>query len=108
MSERLDVLSLSLRRLTVIVLDNARVPKKAVKERCLVWQARGLFVWFLPTYSPQLNIAEVLWKRLKYEWLRPSDYENKDTLHFAGWKALAAVGTALSINFAKPKQSNAF
>jgi hypothetical protein len=73
-SEKLDQLSLSLRRLTVVVLDNARVHTKAVKDRSWVWQERGLFVWFLPTYSPHLNIAEVLWRKLKYEWLRAEDY----------------------------------
>ncbi len=59
-SERLDALSLALRRLTVVVLDNARVHTKAAKERAAVWQERGLFVWFLPTYSPHLNVAEIL------------------------------------------------
>ena len=98
-SERLDALSLSLRRLTVIVLDNARVHTKAVKERGAVWQERGLFVWFLPTYSPHLNIAEVLWRKLKYEWLRPQDYTDKDTLRYAVWTALKAVGDTLKIAF---------
>ena len=98
-SERLDALSLSLRRLTVVVLDNARVHTKAAKERCAVWQERGLFVWFLPTYSPHLNIAEVLWRKLKYEWLRPQDYADADTLRLAVWTALNAVGHSLRIAF---------
>lgn len=104
-SERLDALSLSLRRLTVVVLDNARVHTKAVKERQAVWQERGLFVWFLPTYSPHLNIAEVLWRKIKYEWLRPEDYTDKDTLRLAVWKALRAVGHSLSIAFSPFKNS---
>jgi len=54
-SERLDALSLSLPRPTVVVLDNASVHVKAVKDRGFVWQERGLFVWFLPTYSPHLT-----------------------------------------------------
>ena len=105
-SERLDALSLSLERLTVVVLDNARVHAKALKERGAVWQERGavwqergLFVWFLPTYSPHLNIAEVLWRKLKHEWLQPEDYADEDTLRFAVWKALSAVGQSLSIAF---------
>jgi hypothetical protein len=104
--ERLDALSLSLRRLTVVVLDNARVHTKAAKERATVWQERGLFVWFLPTYSPHLNIAEMLWRRLKYEWLRPEDYADGDTLRYAVWKALSAVGHSLSIAFS-PFKSDA-
>ena len=54
-SERLDALSLSVRRPTVVVLDNASVHRKAVKDRGHIWQERGLFVWFLPTYSPHLT-----------------------------------------------------
>ena len=102
-SERLDALSLGLSRLTVIVLDNASAHKKAVKERGSVWQERGLFVWFLPPYSPHLNIAEVLWKKLKYEWLNAGDYVDEDTLHHAVWQALAAVGKSLKIKFATAK-----
>ena len=98
-SEQLDALSLSLHRLTVVVLDNATVHVKAVKDRGQIWQERGLFVWFLPAYSPQLNIAEVLWRKLKYEWLRPEDYADADTLRLAVWTALKAVGSALKIAF---------
>jgi hypothetical protein len=102
-SEKLDQLSLSLRRLTVVVLDNARVHTKAVKDRSWVWQERGLFVWFLPTYSPHLNIAEVLWRKLKYEWLRAEDYTDTETLHYAVWQALSAVGNSLRIEFGTAK-----
>ncbi len=104
-SAQLDVLSLSLRRLTVVVLDNARVHTKAVKERGKVWQERGLFVFFLPTYSPHLNIAEVLWRKLKYEWLQPQDYADKETLRYAVWQALSAVGKSLRIAFSPFKDS---
>ena len=104
-SEQLDAFSWSVVRPTVVVLDNARVHTKAVRERGKVWQERGLFVWlfvwFLPTYSPHLNIAEVLWRKLKYEWLRPEDYADKDTLRLAVWQALTAVGSTLKIAFSE-------
>lgn len=75
-----------------------------VRERRAVWQGRGLFVFFLPPYSPHLNIAEVLWRKLKnnylkYEWLRPEDYADEETLRLAVWQALAAVGHSLRIEF---------
>ena len=54
-AEQIDEFVKSLSRLTVIVLDNATVHTKAVKERLQQWEEKGLFVWFLPTYSPQLN-----------------------------------------------------
>ena len=104
-SERLDALSLSLSRLTVMVLDNASVHRKAVKERGRIWQERGLFVWFLPTYSPHLNIAEMLWRKLKYEWLRPEHYASLDTLRLAVWTALKAVGNSVNIAFSPFKKN---
>lgn len=107
-SERLDALSLSLRHPTVVVLDNASVHARAAKERAAVWQGRGLFVFFLPPYSPHLNIAETLWRKLKYEWLRPEDYADEQTLRLAVWQALAAVGVSLRIQFSafRVEQSN--
>ena len=104
-SEGLDAFSRSLERPTVVVLDNARVHRKAVREREAVWQGRGLFVLFLPTYSPHLNIAETLWRKLKYEWLRPEDYADAETLRLAVWLALAAVGTGLNIAFSPFKMT---
>lgn len=98
--EELEQFSHSLRRQTIVVLDNARVHgAKIVQERVAAWQELGLFVLFLPPYSPHLNIAETLWRKLKYEWLRPEDFADEDTLHYAVWQALAAVGTSLKINF---------
>ncbi len=105
--DELDRFSQSLRRLTVVVLDNAPVHVgKAVQTQFAAWEARGLFVLYLPSYSPHLNIAEILWRKLKYEWLRPEDYADKDTLHYATWQALAAVGKSLRIQFAAFNPTN--
>ena len=100
-AEQLDRLSLGLHKPTVVVLDNAPVHRgKEVGQWQQVWQGRGLFVFFLPPYSPQLNIAEILWRRLKYEWLGPEDYADKERLHYQAWQALKAVGQSLTIHFA--------
>ena len=100
--EQLEQLSFGLQRMRVVVLDNARVHKsKAVQERRRVWEERGLFLFYLPPYSPQLNIAEVLWRKLKYEWLQPSHYSDAQTLFYQTCLALAAVGTLLQINFSE-------
>lgn len=101
--EQIDDFAKSLRRLTVIVLDNASVHKKAVKERMAVWEEQGLFVFFLPTYSPHLNIAEILWRKLKYEWLQSSHYADEKTLHSAVKRLLNEVGKQFKIEF-KPFQ----
>jgi len=105
-AERLDALSLRLARPTVVVLDNAPIHHgRAVRQRRDAWQARGLFVFYLPPYSPHLNIAEILWRKLKYEWLRPEDYADAPTLRYQVWLALKAVGETLTINFSPFRQS---
>lgn len=103
-AEQLDRLSLEIEKPTVVVLDNARVHTAAkVKERLDSWQRRGLFLFFLPPYSPHLNIAERLWKELKARWLKPQDYLTTDSLFYAVRMALAAVGKHLFIDFSDYK-----
>ncbi|MFC2973320.1 transposase [Azotobacter bryophylli] len=35
---------------------------------------------FLPTYSPELNPIEMLWRKIKYEWLPLSAYQSVRSL----------------------------
>jgi len=58
-----------------------------------------LFLFYLPPYSPHLNICERLWKELKARWLKPSGYKTTEVLFYAVDRALAAVGYGLEINF---------
>ena len=102
--ERLEDLSFKLPKLTVVVLDNARIhTSRIIKDRIKVWQTRGLFIFYLPRYSPHLNIVETVWRKLKYEWLSPSDYQSKDHLFYQIRLALKAVGNSLFIRFSKFK-----
>lgn len=98
--ERIDMLSLSIHKPTFIVLDNASIhTAKIIKARIPVWQQRGLHLFYLPTYSPHLNIAETLWRHMKGGWLRPQDYSDDETLAYAVNRCLANVGRCLNINF---------
>lgn len=102
--EHLDAFSRGLVRPTVVVLDNASIhTAKKIKARLRLWQERGLYVFYLPPYSPQLNLIERLWKELKGRWLRPEDYASADCLFYASELALAAVGKELTINFSSFK-----
>lgn len=96
----LELLSLEIRKPTFLVLDCARVhTAKIIVERLEFWQQRGLFVFFLPPYSPELNLAETLWRKLKKEWLKPEDYAEPDDLFYATNRCLASVGREWKINF---------
>lgn len=53
-------------QLTVIVLDNASFHKsKALREHWQSWQEQGLFLFFVPPHSPQMNRIEDEWLHLK-------------------------------------------
>jgi transposase len=98
--EQLEMLSMKIKKLTVVILDNATVHTAGIiKERLAAWQTRGLYIFYLPKSSPHLNIAEILWRKLKYEWLSPSDYVDKAQLHYSVRQILGAVGSILRINF---------
>jgi len=98
--EQVERLSLMIKKLTVVVLDNARIHTgKQVAERIQYWQRRGLFIFYLPTYSPHLNIAETVWRKLKYAWLTPEYYESKEHLQYGVKQALWAFGKSLKIRF---------
>lgn len=106
--ERLETFSTTLKKLTVVVLDNARVhTSHTIKERIAGWQQRGLFLFYLPRYSPHLNIVETLWRKLKYEWLSPTDYQDKENLFYQIRLALTSVGQRLFINFSNFRLTSA-
>lgn len=100
--EILDHLSLHINKFTFVVLDNARIhTARKVKQLFEIWQQRGLFIFYLPPYSPHLNIIERLWKEMKQGWLKPSDYQSADDLFYAVNRICANIGQSLSINFSK-------
>jgi transposase len=101
-SDFLDKMSFQVRKRTFVVLDNATVHRNAkLKELRSIWESRGLFLFFLPPYSPELNLAETLWRILKGKWIRPMDYVSNDTLFYSANRALAAVGISLFVNYSK-------
>jgi transposase len=98
--EQFERLSFSIKKVTVVVLDNARIhTAEKVEARRRYWQQRGLLIFYLPPYSPHLNLAETLWRKLKYEWLEAADYATTEGLFYRVRQLLAAVGKQLKINF---------
>lgn len=68
----------------VVVTDNASIHKsRAVKEQMEKWDRRGLTLYFLSTYSPELNLIEILWRKIKYEWIPNSAYKSMAFLRSA-------------------------
>jgi transposase len=85
---------------TAVILDNAPIHKsyeflEAIKR----WEKEDAYIFFLPTYSPHLNIIETLWRKIKHEWLKPQDYLNCDTLRKAVMDIICQYGIKYNINF---------
>ena len=73
----------------VVVLDNYRVPQsQLVKEHLGLLKQAGVVFYYLPPYSPELNLIEVEWRQIKYQGLPQRSFEELAEL-------LAAVETAL-------------
>jgi len=87
-------------KISVVVWDNASWHKaQLVKDKIAEWEAKGLFVFNLPTYSAHLNKIETLWRKIKYEWLENKDYLNFDTLKNALNNIFENFGSLFSIAF---------
>ena len=100
--ECIDDFVKTIQKLTVLVLDNAPWHRaKRVLDMEQQWQEKGLFLFFLPPYSPHLNLIETLWRKIKYEWLRPKDYESAKTLKEAIFYIIRNFDNEFSINFSK-------
>lgn len=54
----------------VVILDNASIhTAKKLKPYWELLEEKGMRFYFLPPYSPELNRIELLWHKMKYEWL---------------------------------------
>ena len=101
-SDFLDQMSCQIKKKTFVVLDNASVHRNVkISELRSIWEERGLFLFFLPPYSPELNLAETLWRILKGKWIRPLDYATADSLFYCTNRALAALGKNLFVHYTK-------
>ncbi|MDM7461567.1 MAG: transposase, partial [bacterium] len=78
----------------VVVWDRASYhTARVVESRFGAWASRGLFVYVLPAYSPQLNLVERCWLELKARLLPRRWYADVCALRAgveAGLEALAA------------------
>jgi transposase len=96
----IDDFAQNITKKTVIILDNAPFHKSnLIEDKRLEWEKKGLYIWFLPTYSPHLNRIETLWRKVKYEWLKPGDYDNWDTLTKALDNIFNNIGSIYKIKF---------
>lgn len=85
---------------TIVIIDNASVHHSHNFESNIPeWEKNGLTLKFLPAYSPELNLIEILWKFIKYHWLPFSAYLSFEKLVQAVEDILRGVGEEYEISF---------
>ena len=96
-----DLIAQSLEKETVIVLDNAPIHRsEEFAEKIEEWEKQGLKIYFLPTYCPSLNKIEMLWQKIKYDWLSWEAYSSYKNLCRELDEILSQVGSKYYITFA--------
>lgn len=86
-------------RLTILVLDNAPIHHgiDAVTRRRWL-REHNMCLLYLPAYSPELNLIEMVWKQAKYHWRRFISW-SKDTLEYELNNLLGKYGDRFAVNF---------
>jgi transposase len=86
---------------TVVVVDNASIHRsEECEDRVPYWKQHGLIIKYLPPYSPELNLIEILWRRIKYDWLPFSASACLNAMIEALDDILSHVGSKYQITFA--------
>jgi len=87
---------------TIVILDNAPThTSNLFQDKIEEWEEHGLILYFLPTYSPQLNRIEILWRFMKYHWIEIKDYASTNALENYIDRILSTYGmdNGVEINF---------
>ena len=85
---------------TIVVLDNSPIHKsKKFIAKIEQWKEKDVFIYFLPPYSPELNLIEILWRKIKYQWLDFDAYKSFENLKEKLNLVLTNFGTKYDIKF---------
>jgi hypothetical protein len=95
-----DQLSAQRDKRSSVLLDHAPMHRsKAFMHQIPPWVRKGFMVKYLPAYSPELHLIEMLWRFIKYYWLPCSAYASFSCLCKAVEDILTRFGTDYTINF---------
>jgi hypothetical protein len=79
-------------RVTVVVLDNASFHRdRVVRATRPQLRAQGVYLYYLPAYSPELNDIERLFRTIKHQELPERTYPTFDALEAAVCAAFTRV-----------------
>lgn len=88
-------------RYTVVIIDNASIHTcKKFRDKLMDWALeKHMIVCYLPTYSPELNLIEILWRNVKYGWLNLQSIMSFSEFQKELKRVLDAVGKEYMITF---------
>ena len=85
-----------------VVLDNYSVHRSdRVKAEILRWEAAGVYLFFLPSYSPKLSEIEPIWQALKHKEMQDRSFSELLCLKRAVEQALTDKASRLAAAHAK-------
>ncbi len=96
----IDEFSKKIKIPTVLVIDNASThTSNEFKENIERWKEKDLTIYPIPPYSPELNLIEIIWRKIKYEWLPFSAYESYRSLEQELFNVLSNIGKNHKVKF---------
>lgn len=86
---------------TYVLVDNAPMHRsEEFEEKMQAWRKQGLVIIFNAPYAPELNLIEIVWRKIKYEWMPFSAYQSFADLKENLFAILKGIGSDYCIDFA--------
>jgi transposase len=63
------------------------------------WKEKNVEIFYVPPYSPELNMIEILWRFMKYEWIELWAYKSWGHMVEYVENILKKFGIEYKINF---------
>lgn len=88
-----DDFAKKLSKKTIVLIDNASIhTSNLFKDNIDKWKNENLIIYNIPPYSPELNKIEILWRKIKYEWIDFSAYKTFGSLKKSLNNILSNIG----------------
>lgn len=67
-----------------VVIDNYSIHTSSItKKNIIEWEKEGIYLYFLPPYSPELNLIENKWNILKHHAIKKRNFDDSHSLELA-------------------------
>jgi transposase len=91
----------TIEKTTYVLVDNAPAhTSDFFLAHLSQWEDSGLYVKHLSAYSPELNIIEILWRKIKYDWMPFSATQSLSHLRAELFNILKNLGSEYIIAYA--------